>query len=80
MEELYDWKIDPQELNNQAGDPAYAEIKPKLKSKLHDWMVDTGDLGLLPEAEYMIRSEGSTPYEYARGKRGIRCGKNSGSC
>ncbi|MCA1759136.1 MAG: DUF4976 domain-containing protein, partial [Bacteroidales bacterium] len=66
VEELYDWQTDPQELNNLAGDPAYAEIINRLKSKMHDWMVETHDLGLLPEAEYMIRSEGSSPYEYAR--------------
>lgn len=66
IEELYDWQTDPQELNNLAKDPAYAEIINRLKSKMHDWMVETRDLGLLPEAEYMIRSEGSTPYEYAR--------------
>jgi N-sulfoglucosamine sulfohydrolase len=66
VEELYDWQTDPQELNNLADNPAYADIKSSLKSKLHHWMVETRDLGLLPEAEYMIRSEGSTPYEYAR--------------
>jgi N-sulfoglucosamine sulfohydrolase len=66
VEELYDWQNDPQELNNLAGNPTYAEIKNRLKSKMHSWMVETHDLGLLPEAEYMIRSEGSTPYEYAR--------------
>ena len=66
VEELYDWRTDPQELNNLAGDPAYGTIKNRLKSELHDWMVKTRDLGLLPEAEYMIRSEGSTPFEYAR--------------
>ncbi len=66
VEELYDWQSDPQELNNLANDPAFVEVKNKLKSKLHDWMVETCDLGLLPEAEYMIRSKGSSPYEYAR--------------
>jgi N-sulfoglucosamine sulfohydrolase len=66
VEELYDWQNDPQELKNLASDPAYAEIKNRLKNKMQDWMVETRDLGLLPEAEYMIRSEGSSPYEYAR--------------
>jgi N-sulfoglucosamine sulfohydrolase len=66
LEELYDWQNDPQELNNLAADPAYEEIKNRLKVKLHEWMIETHDLGLLPEAEYMIRSEGSSPYEYAR--------------
>jgi hypothetical protein len=30
-------------------------------------MVEHKDFGLLPEAEYMMRSEGSSPYTYARG-------------
>lgn len=64
VEELYDWESDPFETNNLAGDPAYAEIQNRLKSRLHNWMVETRDLGLLPEAEYMIQSTGSSPYEY----------------
>lgn len=66
IEELYDWESDSDETSNLAQDPRYAEIKKKLKDQLHKWMVDTKDLGLLPEAEYMIRSEGSSPYTYAR--------------
>ncbi|SFS29709.1 Arylsulfatase A [Porphyromonadaceae bacterium NLAE-zl-C104] len=66
VEELYDWQNDPYELNNLANDPAYAGIKDGLKNQLHEWMIKTHDLGLLPEAEYMIRSEESSPYEYAR--------------
>lgn len=66
IEELYDLESDPQELNNLANNPAFEEIKKILAEKMHQWMIETKDLGLLPEAEYMIRSEGSTPYEYAR--------------
>ncbi|HKK10460.1 MAG TPA: sulfatase-like hydrolase/transferase [Bacteroidales bacterium] len=66
VEELYDLKNDPKELNNLAENEEFNEIKQNLQKKLYDWMVETKDLGLLPEAEYMMRSEGSTPYEYAR--------------
>lgn len=65
VEELYDWESDPNETRNIANDPEYAEIKNQLKDQLHHWMLETKDLGLLPEAEYMIRSQGSSPYEYA---------------
>ena len=54
------------ELNNIADNPDFAEIKEALRSELHRWMIDTHDLGLLPEADYMIRSASSTPYDYAR--------------
>lgn len=66
IEELYDLKKDAFELNNLATNPEFEEIKSQLSKNLHQWMVETKDLGLLPEAEYMIRSKGSTPYEYSR--------------
>jgi N-sulfoglucosamine sulfohydrolase len=65
VEELYDWKTDRHELKNLTNDPEFAEIKAGLKRELHNWMIETKDLGLLPEAEYMIRSQHSSPYNYA---------------
>ena len=67
IEELYDLDADPQELNNVANNADYASIKNQLKKRLEHWMVEHKDFGLLPEAEYMIRSEESSPYDYARG-------------
>ena len=66
LEELYDLQADPQELNNLSTDAAYANIKDRLKSRLQNWMLDHKDLGLLPEAEYISRSNKSNPYDYAR--------------
>jgi len=66
VEELYDLKNDPKELNNLAENEEYDEIKQKLQNELLAWMVETKDLGLLPEAEYMMRAKGNSPYEYAR--------------
>ncbi len=66
LEELYDLKADPYELNNIADHEDLQETKTELKAALHAWMEETRDLGLLAEAEYMIRSQASTPYDYAR--------------
>ncbi|NRB46857.1 MAG: sulfatase-like hydrolase/transferase [Saprospiraceae bacterium] len=66
LEELYDLEADPYELNNIALHEDLQETKAELKAELHAWMRGTRDLGLLAEAEYMIRSEASTPYDYAR--------------
>jgi N-sulfoglucosamine sulfohydrolase len=66
IEELYDLNDDPQELYNLATNPQFEEIKKMLAESMHQWMIETKDLGLLPEAEYMIRSKNSTPYDYAR--------------
>ncbi|MBX2874232.1 MAG: sulfatase-like hydrolase/transferase, partial [Saprospiraceae bacterium] len=66
MEELYHLKTDPDELNNIAKHEDIQEIKAELRAELHAWMRSTKDLGLLPEAEYMIRSQANSPYDYAR--------------
>jgi len=66
IDELYDLEADPSETNNLATNQKYAGTKEKLKKKLHSWMLEHKDLGLLAEPEYMIRGSQSSPYEYAR--------------
>lgn len=48
-EELYDMAKDPYELRNVADDPAYAEVKAKLKKRLEAWMAQQGDEGIATE-------------------------------
>jgi len=48
-EELYDLKSDPNETKNLAANPKYAKQLAKLRKTLYDWMVETKDLGLIPE-------------------------------
>lgn len=48
-EELYDIKKDPFETVNLACNPEYAKCLTRLRSELYDWMIDSGDLGLIPE-------------------------------
>jgi len=48
-EELYDLKSDPFETKNLASDPKYAKQLAKFRKTLYDWMVETKDLGLIPE-------------------------------
>lgn len=48
-EELYDLRADPHETNNLADDPAYAETLKRMRRTLYDRMVQTRDLGLIPE-------------------------------
>ena len=42
-EELYDVSADPAEQNNLAVDPAYLEVKTKLKNQLQQWLVAQDD-------------------------------------
>ena len=48
-EELYELKSDPNETKNLAADPEYAKQLSELRKTLYDWMVETKDLGLIPE-------------------------------
>ncbi|MHB8520604.1 MAG: sulfatase-like hydrolase/transferase [Limisphaerales bacterium] len=42
-EELYELTADPYQLDNLAGQPAYAAAQQKLRAALDNWMKDTGD-------------------------------------
>ena len=48
MFELYDLENDPQEFNNLAGNPEYAEIEKQLKEEMQRWMILTWDPVPLP--------------------------------
>ena len=50
-EELYDLKNDPYETHNLAKNPAFNDTLKVMREKLYSWMVQTGDLGLIPEPE-----------------------------
>lgn len=62
-EELYDLENDRDEVHNLANDPQYQEVKERLRVSLREWILDTRDVGFLPENEIHARSAGSSPYE-----------------
>ncbi|GAA4451329.1 sulfatase [Nibrella saemangeumensis] len=47
-EELYDVRKDPHQLNNLAGNKAYARQLTQLRQQLNTWMKQTGDPRLVP--------------------------------
>ncbi len=51
LEELCDVQNDLHELKNLAADPAYAEKLAELRDQHLQWVLDTKDVGLIPEAE-----------------------------
>ena len=51
VEELYDTRNDPHEINNIADDPAYGNILVRMREKHFEWKEKYGDLGDLPEEE-----------------------------
>jgi N-sulfoglucosamine sulfohydrolase len=62
-EELYDTLLDPIEVRNLAGAPEHRDRLESMRRRLWDWMMQTHDTGLLPEADMQIRAVGSTPYD-----------------
>ncbi|MGI6455236.1 MAG: sulfatase [bacterium] len=53
-EELYDLRNDPHELNNLARQPASQEKIAHFRQVLLDWMINTHDLGAIPEDPAII--------------------------
>ena len=51
VEELYNIKEDPFELNNLAENPDYTDIQTKYAGLLDQWILETGDKGQYPENE-----------------------------
>ncbi len=51
VEELYEPEKDPHELNNLAEKTEYQNELLRLRAEHEAWFMQTGDLGLLPEAE-----------------------------
>ncbi len=64
-EELYNLVDDPHELTNLATAPDQADRINAFRKQLHDQLIDIRDVGISFEPEMMIRSEGSSPYEWA---------------
>lgn len=54
-EELYDTLNDPHEINNLANDRDHRDRLERMRSVLDRWMLETGDWGLVPEAEMIQR-------------------------
>ncbi len=61
--ELYDLRVDPYELNNQADNPNYREIKKRLKKELDRWMEQQGDKGAETERNALERMSENKPWQ-----------------
>ncbi len=66
VEELYNSETDPWEVNNLAGNPAYASDLVRMRGVLSGWMKKIKDTGLIPEAQYSEFAGGKSMYDYVR--------------
>lgn len=57
VEELYDCRADPHEINNLAADPKFSDVLAKMRDVHLQWVQDTKDLGLIPEPIITERRE-----------------------
>jgi len=57
VEELYDLKDDPHEINNLAGNAKYGRILERMRGAHLQWVRQTKDLGLIPEPELAEREK-----------------------
>lgn len=65
-EELYDLEVDLEQVHNLADLAEHSATKQRLRSELHNWMIQTGDLGLLPEGEMWNRAGEAAPYDISQ--------------
>lgn len=56
-EELYDTEADPHEMHNLAGDPQFRDVLERMRKRHLQWVLETRDLGLVPEAEINAREK-----------------------
>ncbi|MFO0906306.1 MAG: sulfatase-like hydrolase/transferase [Pirellulales bacterium] len=65
-EELYDLRTDPQQMQNVAGDPHYAEQRAALEKRLMEELTRTGDPRLIDEGKFYETPPMSGPVTPAR--------------
>jgi uncharacterized sulfatase len=57
FEELYDLQNDPHEIHNLVGEASLREVLRDMRAAQRRWMLETLDLGLIPESEIARREE-----------------------
>ncbi|WP_207534118.1 sulfatase-like hydrolase/transferase [Desertivirga arenae] len=65
-EELYDVVADPHNINNLAGKKEYQADLERLRKQLHKTLVETRDIGFIPEAQLEEIAKSTAPYDFAR--------------
>ena len=73
VEELYDCLADPHEMQNLADSPQHQQVLTRMRRAHLQWVIETRDLGLIPEA--MLRERAATAgseWEVLQGETGRR--------
>lgn len=65
-EELYDCRADPLNLNNLAASPNHQAVLGELREALRTHLIESRDLGLVPEIEIWNQTAGRAPIDWSR--------------
>ena len=65
-EELYDTENDPWEINNLAGDSAFADVLERMRSVSREHILKIKDAGFIPEADRIDRTHEIPVYDFLR--------------
>jgi len=60
VHELYDTVADPHEVNNLAGEAKHKDVLERMNKALKQFMLDIGDVGLIPEPDFDAMKGGGT--------------------
>lgn len=66
VEELYDLRSDPDEVENLAGRGEHHETLTRFRAAVRRHLLETRDVGFLPESEQFARAGKLSPTDYAR--------------
>jgi arylsulfatase A-like enzyme len=65
-EELFDIEKDPHNVNNLAGDPNFTDVLLKLREVNHKWLIQSRDVGFIPEAMIHAISQTQAPFDFGK--------------
>jgi hypothetical protein len=68
LEELYDTQTDPHQVHNVASAPENAENLTRMRQAHRAWVLETRDLGFVPEGQLVRRMGKRTPYEFGHAR------------
>ena len=66
VEELFDTEADPHNVHNLAQDPQYREVLERMRRANREWLLQTKDVGFIPEAMMAEIAKEISLYQYAR--------------
>ena len=65
VEWLFDRRTDPDEVTNLAAEPSQAGRIARMRGAVREWMIESEDLGVMPESQMHAMADGRSPRDVA---------------